>query len=153
MSDLLPFASTTPRFALPLLFAGQAQKEVFVNEALLRADLLLHCVIEGEVETPPPAPAPGQAWLIGTAPAGAFAGQARSIAGWTEAGWRFVAPRDGLRVFDRSSASFQVFSSNTWHKPGGVAEPSGGTVIDTQARQALSRLLEQLRLAGILTDS
>ncbi len=44
MSDPVQFEGATPRFALPLLFAGQAQKEFFVNEALLRADMVLHGV-------------------------------------------------------------------------------------------------------------
>ena len=35
-------SDATPRWALPQLFAGQAQKEVFHNEALARIDMLLH---------------------------------------------------------------------------------------------------------------
>ncbi len=62
MSDPIVFETATAKFELPLLFAGQAQKEFFVNEALSRADLLLHCAIEGETAAPPPAPQAGQVW-------------------------------------------------------------------------------------------
>lgn len=38
MTEPVVFTSASPRFAIPLLFAGQAQKEVFVNEAHLRTE-------------------------------------------------------------------------------------------------------------------
>ncbi|MET0180032.1 MAG: DUF2793 domain-containing protein [Novosphingobium sp.] len=149
MSDPIQFESATPRFALPLLFVGQAQKEFFVNEALLRADLLLHCVIEGQAQTPPSAPVAGQAWLVGGNPSGAFAGQAGAIAGWTNDGWRFVPPRDGLRVFDRSEDCFRLYSGG-WRLPASPAPATGGTVIDTEARAAIAAIVAKLAEAGLV---
>jgi len=43
MTDPITFDSTSPRFGLPLLFSGQVQKEVYLNEALSRLDGLTHC--------------------------------------------------------------------------------------------------------------
>ena len=40
MSDPIRLDGATARFDLPLLFAGQAQKEVFVNQALAVIELL-----------------------------------------------------------------------------------------------------------------
>ena len=53
MTDPVDFGSMTPRFELPLLFAAQAQKEFFVNEAHSLVDALLHPVVKGTTPTPP----------------------------------------------------------------------------------------------------
>ncbi len=86
----------TPRWSLPLLFAGQAQKEIFHNEALMLVDALLHGRVESaDLGTPPTDPAVGQCWIVAAPAEGAWSGEAGTIACWTEGGWRFVAPRAG----------------------------------------------------------
>ena len=152
MSDPIVFESATPRFALPMLFPGQAQREFFVNEALTRADLLLHATIEGEVASPPPSPSLGQTWLVAASPSGVFAGHAGSLAGWTGDGWRFIAPRDGLRVFDRPNAAFRLYRGGWW-RPVGPAAPAGGSTVDTELRTAFASLIEKLLEAGVFATS
>lgn len=152
MSVPFGFDSTTRRFHLPLLFAGQAQKEFFVNEALTRLDLFMQCVVEDEVQVPPAAPVLGQCWLVGDAPGDDFAGHAGEIAGWTGSGWRFLDPIDGLRAFDRSRGSFRLFHG-TWRHAEAPAAPSGGTVIDQEARAVLAELLRTLTDLGICAAS
>jgi hypothetical protein len=41
MSDPLTFENSSPRFGLPFLYVGQAQKEFYVNEALARHSIAL----------------------------------------------------------------------------------------------------------------
>lgn len=149
MSDPIAFDGTTPRLALPLLFAGQSQKEFTLNEALVRADLVLHCTVEGEVAAPPATPLAGQAWLVGANPSGAFAGHTAAIAGFTAGGWRFVAARTGLRVYDRSSQGFRHFT-DAWQRCVAPATPVGGTTIDQEARTAIANVIQKLIAAGIL---
>lgn len=151
MSDPLIFDSASPRFGLPLLFAGQSQKEVFVNEAHALADALLHCAIEGEASSPPPDPEEGEAWLISAVPSGTWTGHAGRLAFRQAGNWLFATPRDGLRVLNRSTGQELRFRGG-WQVPEAPAEPSGGSVVDVEARAAIQGLIAALRFTGIFPD-
>lgn len=151
MTDPISFTSTSPRFALPLLFAGQSQKEITVNEAMLAADILLHPAIEAVISSPPATPSFGQCWLVGSSPTGAFAGHADQIAGWNEGGWQFIAPRNGLRVFDISTGADRLYLGGSWRNTAAPAAPSGGSVVDSEARTAIAAILAALNNAGLLS--
>ena len=89
MSD----GSTSARLGLPLLAPGQAQKEMTHNEALAAIDLALAASVRAVgLDAPPLSPTPGESWIVGASPTGAWAGQAGALAGWTAGGWRFVRP-------------------------------------------------------------
>lgn len=148
MPDPLIFDSISPRFALPLLFAGQAQKETFVNEAHALTDALLHCAIEGEAAVPPATPVEGTNWLVASAPTGAWAGQPGKLACRQAGNWLFVAPRDGMRLLDRSSGQERHYFAG-WQVPEAPDTIAGGSTVDTQAREAISDLISALRVAGI----
>lgn len=152
MSDPIVFDSATARFDLPLLFSGQAQKEFFVNEALVRTDLLLHATIEGEIAAPPTSPEVGQAWIVAASPSGLFEGHARSVAGWTADGWRFVTPLNGLRVFDKENEAFRLYRDD-WQRQVAPPAPAGGANVDTEARAVITLLLEKLVDAGVFATS
>lgn len=152
MADPISFTAASPRFALPFLFAGQAQKEFYVNQAHALVDTLLHPVVEGTATTPPPAPQEGQAWLVGPAPTEAWDGQAGSIAAFEAGTWLFINPRDGMQVFDKSAAQYARFSGG-WQRATAPAAPTGGAVVDSAARNAIVQLIEALASAGILPDA
>lgn len=162
---------TTHRLALPLLHAAQAQKEMYHNEALARLDLLTQAAAEAlGADTPPADPLPGQCWIIGDAPEGAWRGHAREIAGWTEGGWRFAAPVEGMRLWLSRSAGHACFAGGGWHggevhgrlivagkqvvgaRAAAIPEPEGGTVVDAAARAAISAVLVALRAHGLIED-
>jgi hypothetical protein len=55
----------TPRLALPLIAAGQAQKDVTHNEAVLALDRLVALVVVSRSLTAPPtAPQPGFSHIV-----------------------------------------------------------------------------------------
>ncbi|MEP9359332.1 DUF2793 domain-containing protein [Sphingomonas sp. KR3-1] len=160
---------TTDRFALPLLAAGQAQKEMHHNEAILRLDLLTQAAAEAAgIDVPPEDPELGQCWIIGDAPEGEWTGHAREVAGWTEGGWRFLVPREGMRLWLGEATGFALFASGGWRSgelhgrvlvdgdqiigPRGaaIAEPVGGTVVDAEARAAISAVLVAMRVHGLI---
>jgi hypothetical protein len=160
----------TPRLALPLLQPGQAQKETTHNEALAVLDLVVQAsVLAVGTNVPPVAAELGSAWIVGVAPTGGWAGQARAFAGWTSGGWRFVAPRDGMTVWSIADGQAARFGSGAWTlgvvagsrvsiggvdvvgpRRAAVPDPAGGSVVDVQARAAISSILGVLRGHGLI---
>ncbi|MCB2060942.1 MAG: DUF2793 domain-containing protein [Novosphingobium sp.] len=152
MSDPFLFDTASPRFGLPLLFAGQSQKEVFVNEAHSLADALLHCAIEGEATEPPATPVEGTSWLVGSSATGDWQGNDGMIACRQAGNWLFVPPSDGMRVLNRSTGQEMRYFGG-WQAPETPADPAGGTTIDSEARTAILELIAALRESGVFTQS
>lgn len=164
-------SETSARFGMPFILPGQAQKELFHNEALAIADAALHAAVEQEpLADPPLAPSPGQAWIVAAGATGAWAGKVGSLAAWTDAGWRFIAPVPGMRAWDKAAGLWVHWTGSAWttgevpaskvvvsgkkvvgERQPQVPSPSGGTVIDTEARAAIAALIVALRSHG-LTD-
>lgn len=149
MSDPIAFPSITPALGLPLLVAGQAQKEFFVNHALCLLDALHARAVVASQTTPPASPDEGDCYRV-TAPAGAaWVGREDSLAILVGGDWHFVAPRAGLLVFDQTVGHVLVFRSG-WQRPAAPQEPSGGSVVDTEARAAIAMLIQTLVATGAL---
>ena len=159
----------SPRFALPFIVPGQAQKEHFHNEALLRMDAVLGAYVEGELPAPPAAPAPGACWLVAAQATGAWAGRENSVAMWTASGWRFVAPAPGLRVWNGAQGVEWRWTGSGWSKgtlsgsalfvdgqqvvgerQPEVPSPSGGSIIDAEARAAVAQIIVALKSHGLI---
>jgi hypothetical protein len=143
--------SVTPLLGLPLLAAGQAQKEITHNEALVLIDALIAARVEAaNAVTPPAAPVAGQCWALGASPTGAWQGKGGQLAVWTAGGWRFCAVAAGFAVRVATSGARWQKSGTGWAAPTVLATPSGGTVIDSEARAAIATLKTVLTASGYI---
>jgi hypothetical protein len=152
MTDPLSFPSSTPRHGLPLLFAGQAQKEMTVNAAHAIADALLHPAVGGTVVAPPANAADGECWLVASDAIEAFAGHDGELACRQAGTWVFAHAHDGMRVFDLSSGQHVLFAGG-WRRVDAPVLPVGGATIDTESRTAIAAIVAALRETGILAQS
>lgn len=118
--------SDTPRFAMPLLDAAQAQKHVTVNEALMRADLLGAARVESRgLAGPPAGPADGEVHIVGAGATGAWAGHDGALALYLNGGWNFVAPWGGCTVWVATERARLTWDGGFW-VAGHVAGSPGG---------------------------
>ena len=160
----------TARFALPFLAPGQVQKEWLHNEGLQRIDMLLCAAVEAPPLNDPPAnPVIGQCFLVGDNPTGDWSGQPRAITGFSDGGWRFVAPMEGARVLVRTTGETMVWRNGAWEtgiarvrevqvdgqtvlarRQPPIAAPAGGTVVDTESRLTISAILSALQSHGLI---
>lgn len=101
--------SATSRLAFPFISPGQAQKELYHNEALQLLDVLVAAAVEGLPTAAPPAtPTIGLCYIVGGSSSGDWSGRAQQLAAYTSGGWRFIAPRDGMSALVRSSGGTAV---------------------------------------------
>lgn len=159
----------TDRLALPLLLAGQAQKEVTHNEALLRLDIAaVPAVQSADIAVPPGAPVGGQCWIVAAGASGAWAGREGDIAGWTSGGWRFVQPLPGMalwvedrghRMMWRGGWTEGAVRADGIYRDGvkvlgsqgdAIAAPLGGSIVDVESRVAINAILSMLHLHGLI---
>ncbi len=108
----------TPRLHLPQLVSQQEMTNVTWNEALAQLDALTGLVLLGQsVDDPPADPQDGDAYLIGSAPTGAWAGYANKIASCLDGAWRFYTPFIGLSAYMAPAGKLMVFTSAGWKEP------------------------------------
>lgn len=63
--------------------------------------------------------------------------------------WHFIEPVEGMLLFDRHAGRMISFRTQ-WEVATAPALPSGGAVVDAEARSALATLIQALMAIGIL---
>jgi hypothetical protein len=149
MTDTIAFDDTTARFSLPNIFQAQAQKEFYINEAHALIDILLHPSVEGIQATPPSSPNEGDCWIVAVGGTGGWIGKDGAIASRQNGAWTFITPKEGLSAFNKASGQILRYHA-AWNYPTNLSAPSGGTNIDSEARNSIQQVITVLRQAGIL---
>ena len=132
--------------------------------------MLVAAAVEGlPLATPPATPDVGDCYIVAASPTGAWAGHAQQVAAYTSGGWRFVAPRDGMRVDVVTSGNTAVYRGGAWEvgtlngsklvvdglqvvgsQGSAIAAPTGGSTVDSEARTAIGLILAALRQHGLI---
>jgi hypothetical protein len=160
----------TDRLQLPLLFAGQALKEMFHNQALAKLDMLVQPIVQSaELFTPPATPEPGSAWIVASSPHGDWAGHADKIALRSNGGWFFAQAQAGWRFHVLDRGDDVIFNGTTWTRDraradgfyvdgqrvvgarqASISGATGGPTVDAQARSAIASILSAMRAHGLI---
>lgn len=164
--------STSPDFGVPLIASQQVQPEVTHNEAVVLLTVVQKGVINATTATPPGSPTEGDAYIVATSPTGAWVGKAKCIAVYYNGGWKFwpgndsngtqITPstrHEGMRVWDQNLNALQVFDGSSWGAKyllaagiqSAVADASGGSTVDAEARTAINSLLSRCRTLGLIS--
>jgi len=108
-------SDATPRLRLPDMPETPELYPDIVADAFARLDAFTDLYLKGQfVNTPPAAPADGDAYLVGGAPTGAWSGYAYKIASCRDGGWSFLAPFNGLRAHVAGTNAFIVYADGAW---------------------------------------
>ena len=140
------------------------QKEATHNEALAKIDFLVAAaVLEVGRNAPPASSAAGDCYVVGNAPTGDWAGQAKTLAGFTDGGWRFVAAVPGMQVLDRSQGCVASFDGTAWSVGDvrgkkltvdgvKVVGAQGAAIADHASDSTINAILAELRAHGLIAS-
>jgi hypothetical protein len=126
MSDILSFDSVTAILGLPMLIPGQAQKEFFVNQSLAILDSLHPQAVTASLSSPPLVVTEGDCYRIAAPASQSWEGCEDHLAVQIGGDWHIIAPRTGMRVFDRAADQYFVYR-DSWEASSTAVTPSGGT--------------------------
>jgi hypothetical protein len=123
----------TSNLGLPFIMAAQAQKHVTHNEALRALDAIVQLmVLDKDLAAPPGSPAEGARYIVGSAPTGAWLGQAGKIAAYQDGAWAFYTPREGWLAWVADEGKLYAWTGSAW-----TALPAGSldSIVEDSAPQ------------------
>lgn len=136
----------TPRLALPVIEAAQAQKHVTHNQALVLLDALTQLTVESRTLIAPPAsPADGACYIPTTGASGAWAGWDGQIALFSAGGWLRILPVSGLKAWVKAERLTLTYEDGAWRD--GIALTANGGRVTLRAKE------EELTLSGTFVET
>jgi hypothetical protein len=136
----------TPRLALPVIEAAQAQKHVTHNEALVLLDALVQLAVESRaLSAPPGAPAEGACYIPAPGASGAWSGLDGQIALYSGGGWLKITPVSGLKAWVKAERATVTYEDGVWRD--GVALTASGGRVTLRAKE------EEVTLSGAFVET
>ena len=89
-------------------------RELIAQAGIIRAARPNYEVQSLGTNAPPGAPVTGDLYVVGTAPTGAWAGQANNLAQWTGSAWLITAPQRGTTVVSAANSKTHIWSGSAW---------------------------------------
>lgn len=120
-----------------------------MNQSLAIIDALAPRAVVAMLATPPAEPAEGACYLVAQAATGIWSSKADQLALSIGGSWHFIAPVEGMLMFDRSAERWLCFRGG-WQSADAQVAPTGGSVIDIEARDALAQLVGKLQTLGLI---
>ena len=111
-----------PKTDIPLLTVGQEGAETRVNESIYMTHALLYGVESSGDNTPAVGPADGDTYILGAAPTGVWAGQAKNLAVYVSTAWKFVSAVEGMQVHVNDTDVSERFDGTDWVVSGPIIE-------------------------------
>jgi hypothetical protein len=149
MTSPAEFPSTTRHLGLPLLFAGQAQKEFFINHAFGIIDSVARRSIKASLASPPQTALDGEYYRIVAPAVGEWQGKDDQLALRIGGAWHYVAPAIGSMTYDETLGQCLHFDG-AWRSATLPAAANGGTAIDIEARALLAQVIDALAKLGLV---
>ncbi len=87
---------------------------------------------------------------LGSGATGLWTNKSGQIAIWIGGDWRCQVAHDGMRLWAMSNGRDSIYTGGVWSGGPIIANPSGGAVVDTEARATLGAMLQYFRLIGML---
>jgi hypothetical protein len=136
----------TPRLALPVIEAAQAQKHVTHNEALVLLDALVQLGVESRTLAIPPAlPAEGACYIPAAGASDDWSGWDGNIACYSGGGWLRIVPAPGCKAWLRDERLTLTYEDGVWRD--GVALTAHGGRVTLRAKE------EEAILSGAFVDT
>jgi Protein of unknown function (DUF2793) len=136
----------TPRLALPVIEAAQAQKHVTHNEALALLDCLVQIAVASRTLTAPPSsPADGACYIPAPGATGAWSGRDGALALYSGGGWLNLTPVSGLKAWVGEERLTVTYEDGIWRD--GIALTASGGRVTLRAKE------EELTLSGAYVET
>ena len=129
-------------------YLSMRTRELLARLGQLEANVPYYRVQSLGTNAPPSTPTTDDSYVVGTAPTGAWAGQANNLATWTGTAWLFTAPEGGWHVRSLTANAIYSFDGAAWLPTNGVASVVGqtGVVTASQIKAAIASAFVQTLL-------